>query len=78
MLAHTIVQRTNEIGLRMALGAEPGDVVRAVLRSALLLAAAGIGLGLARALGVTRLLSSFLFGVTPADPLRSLASWWRY
>jgi ABC-type antimicrobial peptide transport system permease subunit len=39
------------------------------LRNALLLAAAGVGLGLAGALGVTRLLSSFLFGVTPADPL---------
>jgi putative ABC transport system permease protein len=69
VLAYTVVQRTKEIGLRMSVGAQRGNIVRAVLRNALLLAAAGVGLGLAGALGVTRLLSSFLFGVTPADPL---------
>ena len=73
VLSYTVVQRTAEIGLRMALGAEPGNVVRAVLRNALVLAAFGVVLGLAGVLAITRLLASFLFGVTPMDPM-TLAS----
>jgi putative ABC transport system permease protein len=68
VLSYTVAQRTAEIGLRMALGAQASTVVRGVLRSALGLAAIGIALGLAGALGVTRFLSSFLFGVSPMDP----------
>jgi len=68
VLSYTVAQRTAEIGLRMALGAQASTVVRGVLRSALGLAAIGIALGLAGAFGVTRFLSSFLFGVSPMDP----------
>lgn len=73
VLSYTIAQRTPEIGLKMALGAERQTVVRAVLRSALFLAALGILLGLAVALGVARLLASFLFAVGPADPATFVA-----
>ena len=69
VLSYTIAQRTAEIGLRMALGAQTGNVVAGVLRTALLLASIGVVLGLAGALGVTRFLSSFLFGVSPMDPV---------
>jgi putative ABC transport system permease protein len=68
VLSYTVAQRTAEIGLRMALGAGSGSVVRGVIRSALGLAGIGIVLGLAGALGVSRLLGSFLFGVSPMDP----------
>ncbi len=68
VLSYTVAQRTAEIGLRMALGAEASTVVRGVIRGALKLAALGVALGLAAAFGVTRFLGSFLFGVSPADP----------
>jgi putative ABC transport system permease protein len=67
VLSYTVAQRTAEIGVRMALGARRANVVRSVVRSALLLAAIGIGLGLAGAVGLTRFLASFLFGVSPTD-----------
>jgi ABC-type antimicrobial peptide transport system permease subunit len=53
----------------MALGAQAGAVVAGVVRGALVLAALGIGLGLAAAFGLTRYLASFLYGVSPADPI---------
>jgi predicted permease len=68
VLSYTVAQRTAEIGLRMALGAQARNVVRDVLRSALGLAGIGAVLGIAGALVVSRLLSSFLFGVSPSDP----------
>jgi putative ABC transport system permease protein len=68
VLSYTVAQRTAEIGVRMALGAPRANVVRSVVRSALLLAVIGIGLGLAGAFGLTRFLASFLFGVSPTDP----------
>ncbi len=68
VLSYTIAQRTAEIGLRMALGAQAGHVVAGVLRAALRLASIGVVLGLAGALAVTRFLSSFLFGVSSMDP----------
>jgi ABC-type antimicrobial peptide transport system permease subunit len=68
VLSYTIAQRTAEIGLRMALGAQTGNVVSGVLRSALRLASIGVALGVAGAFVVTRFLSSFLFGVSPMDP----------
>jgi putative ABC transport system permease protein len=68
VLSHRVAQQTSEIGLRMALGAERSNVVGAVLRSALLLAVLGLVFGLAGAFSVTRLLASFLCGVSPMDP----------
>jgi predicted permease len=69
VMAHTIGQRSNEFGLRIALGASPGSVVRLVLRQGLALASIGLALGLAASIAGTRLLKSILFEVQPNDPL---------
>ena len=69
VMSYVVGQRSNEIGLRMALGASPRDVLRLVLRQALLLAAIGIAIGLACAVAMTQLLASMLFGVKATDPL---------
>jgi predicted permease len=74
VLSTAVSRRTNEIGLRLALGARPGDVLRLWLREAGLLIAAGIALGLPAALAATRWIESFLFGLTPADPLTIAAA----
>lgn len=67
VLAYTVSERTREIAIRMALGATREDVLRRILRSALLLAGAGIALGLAASLWLTRFLESLLYGVEPLD-----------
>ena len=67
VMAHSVAQRTQEIGLRMALGAQLRDVLTMVLRSGLSLALIGIAIGLAGAFALTRLMSKLLFGVTPTD-----------
>ena len=69
VLASSVAERTREIGIRMAMGAGSADVVRIVLRRTLLLTASGVVLGTAGALAVTRVLKTFLFEVTPSDPL---------
>jgi predicted permease len=69
VMSYVVGQRSNEIALRMALGASPGDVSRLVLRQALLLASVGIVIGLACSAAVTRLLQSMLFEVKASDPL---------
>jgi putative ABC transport system permease protein len=67
VMAHTVAQRTPEIGLRMALGAQLSDVMKMVLRSGMWLALLGIAIGLVGAFFLTRLMSKLLFGVTPTD-----------
>jgi hypothetical protein len=71
VISYVVSQRTREIGVRMAIGAEAGDVSRMVLKQALTLAAGGVLIGLVGAVGLTRLMSSLLFGVNPMDPLRA-------
>jgi putative ABC transport system permease protein len=69
MMAYAVARRTREIGIRMALGAQRRKVLSLVLRQSLVLAAAGLTIGLAAAAGTTRFLQTLLFGVTPLDPL---------
>jgi predicted permease len=69
LMAYAVTQRRREIGVRMALGAQRGDVLRLVLGRALRIVACGVIVGLAGAAGVTRVLQRFLFGVTSTDPL---------
>jgi putative ABC transport system permease protein len=67
VLACAVAERTREIGIRMALGAEKSDITRMVLRRSLLLVTAGVSVGIAGALAVTRVLARFLFDVKPTD-----------
>ena len=69
LIAYAVVQRTREIGVRLALGALPSDVVRLVLRDGARLAGIGIVLGLAGALSLTRVIRTLLFHVSPFDPV---------
>ncbi len=67
--SYAVSQRTHEIGIRMALGARGADVLKGVMRQGLKLALVGLALGLAGALALTRVISSFLHDVSPTDPL---------
>ena len=69
VVSYSVSQRTQEIGIRVALGARAGDVSRLVLREGLLLGGLGVAVGLAAAVVSTRVLQSLLFEVTPTDPL---------
>lgn len=68
VMSYTVVQRTHELGLRAALGAKPADLMKLVLGSGLLLTLAGLAIGFAGALALTRVMTAILFGVTPHDP----------
>jgi predicted permease len=69
VISYTVSQRQREIGIRLALGAQRGDVLRMVLRQGGKMAALGVAIGMCAALGLTRLMTSLLFGVSPVDPL---------
>ena len=69
VMSFIVSRRTRELGLRIALGATPGSIVRLVMRDGLRMTALGVGLGLAGAIAVARALRSWLFGVGAADPL---------
>ena len=69
MLSQIVLRRTREISIRMALGARPADVLRQVLGRGLALAVGGAIVGLGAAVGLSRVLESLLFGVSPTDPV---------
>jgi putative ABC transport system permease protein len=69
VMAYSVARRTNEFGVRIALGATRATILRAVLEQGLVTAAAGVALGLAASLAVTRSMASLLFGLDPVDPV---------
>jgi putative ABC transport system permease protein len=73
VIAYLVGQRSREIGVRIALGASRANVVRLIVREAVLMAAAGIGIGLVGALALTRLMGALLFDLKATDPITYLA-----
>jgi ABC-type antimicrobial peptide transport system permease subunit len=73
VLAYAVARRTNEIGIRMALGGATGDVLRLVLRRGAILGVIGISSAVAGAAGLSRSLTAMLYGLTPLDPMTYVA-----
>jgi predicted permease len=69
VMAYAVARRTNEIGIRMALGAQSGQVLRMILRESLLLAGAGVVIGIVAAAGLARYVAAMLYGLKPYDPV---------
>jgi putative ABC transport system permease protein len=74
VISYTVVQRTHELGIRSALGASAGNLLRLVMGGGMALTGLGLALGCVAALGMTRLLTTFLFGVENSDPLTLTAT----
>ena len=69
VMAYSVARRTGELGTRIALGATPGNVLRLVLRQGLVTALIGVAIGIGGAIVLARTLRSFLFGLSPTDPV---------
>jgi len=69
VISYTVSQRQREIGIRLALGAQRGEVLQMILKHGAKMAVVGVAIGIVGAFGLTRLMTSLLFGVSPADPL---------
>jgi putative ABC transport system permease protein len=69
VISYSVAQRTRELGIRIALGAQRGDVLRLILRQGMTLVAAGVIFGIAASLGLTRLIASLLYGISASDPI---------
>jgi putative ABC transport system permease protein len=69
VVAYSVSQRTREIGIRMALGAQPGDVTRLVLKEGMIPVGIGISVGLGAGLALAQLVASLLYGVSATDPI---------
>jgi len=74
VISYSVTQRTHEIGIRMALGARPANVLRMVIMNAVVLAAIGVTLGLVASLGLTSFIRGLLFGITATDPMTYAAT----
>jgi ABC-type antimicrobial peptide transport system permease subunit len=74
VISYSVSQRTREIGIRLALGAQPGELKRMFVRHGFVLAGIGVAAGLGAATGLSRLMSSLLYGISPLDPITYLAA----
>jgi putative ABC transport system permease protein len=73
VISYSVAQRTRELGIRIALGAQRSDVLRLIVRQGMTLVVIGVALGLAASIGLTRLMATLLYGVSATDPITFVA-----